>query len=379
MKYIKLLLSAVLFSTVLACGGPGEDFDNERSPDARLSELEQRLLALQDQLGLLAESDFKSCDPLLDDTVESICKIAQASSIEAQTKTRSELVSLVSQLESKLTDSQRDVASLATAWIKIYGVDFPETSGAPTPSEADCLGFGASASLIECVKVMQSAIDALQVTVAALSSSITGYMSVVEIGSENISAGPVYEQILRMSGGNGRINAFVDGKSPPYVLGSNPLNATNGSSSVTATTSAGHGLSPGNRVVFSNCTSGRGFTSQQLSAEFSVLTTPSATTFTVAMSSNATSGGTLGGTTCLIQAFTGYGMKTIWTNTSSSDTEIRYTSGGSKSYAFAICKTTGGLGRVCYDSANRVALFAAISAIPGWGTTCASSGSVQCK
>jgi hypothetical protein len=334
-------------------------------------------LELQGELLALVESDYATCSVSLSQAAQNICKIAQAATVEARAEMAGALSDLASRLESKIRDTQVDVAELSTVWKRIYGVDFPLTVGAAVPTEAECAAFTGNASVMECVKVQGSAIDALQSAVDDLTDTVSGTMLPIAIGEENISAGPVYENVLRY-GDETRINAYADGLHEGINLGGNPLTATNGSPTLTIASTA-HGLIVGNFVNMTACQSGRGFTAAHLNGEFEVITVPNANSFTVTMPVNATSGGAFGASSCLIRKYTGNGFSTIWTSAAGSDLAVRKTTSGSRAYHFAICKTTGGLGKICYSTSNRTATFGTISAIPGWGTTCASAGAIVCK
>lgn len=370
----QLLLSVML---ITACGS--DDHTTNRrtnpAPESELDDIRKQLLQLQEELASIATSDYANCDGALSTVAQNVCKIAQAATVEVRVEMQGAITELANQLESKIADAQTDFHSFSALWIQMYGVDFPLTMGAPTPTAADCIANNANASLVQCMIVQGNAISAIESSISVLTGVVNGAMLAVYVGKENISAGPVYEALLRL-GDQTSINAFTNGLGSAYVVGNNPIQASNGSATVTVTTSAVHGLSPGNKVTMEQCKSGRGFTSQQLNNTFTVVTTPLTTTFTLTMSSNASSNGSLGSTTCIVRKYTGSGMSTVWETGNGSDTVVRITNGGSKSYNFAICQTGGGSGKICYDQTNRSATFATIST--GWAS-CAGSGNILCK
>jgi len=376
-KHILLAMTVVFPS----CHDATDEKQDDRTPHERPQEnIKKQLLELQGQLQSLATSDWASCNGgSLSAAAKSICGIAKAATEETRVEMRGAIKDLASQLDSQITDTQTDFATLSTVWKRLYGVDFPLVTGAIVPTIADCKVFNSTASTFECVKVQGAAIETLQTTVAVLGGTVSGAMTAIQIGSENLASGPLYEEVVRL-GDLSRINAYTDGLGASITVGSNPINATNGSSTVTITTSAAHGLVTDNFVRLELCSSGRGFTAGDLNDTFAVLTAPTTTTFTISFApTTATSGGSLGSSTCSLKKYTGAGFSTIWVNTSSSDVTTRRTTGGSKAYNFVICKTTSGDGKICYSNANNNATFATISAIPGWSTTCASSGAIVCK
>jgi hypothetical protein len=79
-----------------------------------------------------------------------------------------------------------------------------------------------------------SAIASIQSQLAAITSTLNGVMSIVDIGTENPTAGPVYESVLRRADKT-RVNAYIDAYSSWVTLGSNPLTATNNTPNITVT------------------------------------------------------------------------------------------------------------------------------------------------
>jgi hypothetical protein len=351
--------------------------ENRRSaPDV---DLRKKLFELQSEIQSLISSDYATCGGSLSAAAQNICKIAQAATVEVRVELRGAISSLASQLESRINNSASDFSQISAAWKQVYGSDFPSTTSPGTPTLSDCQNNTGNASILGCISKYSTDIQSIQTTISALSNAVTGAMTTVEIGSENVGAGPLYEQLVRL-GDKLRINAYTDGLGTAFTIGSNPINATNASSTVTVTITA-HGLSVGERVRIEDCSSGRGFTWQHLNGVFTLATVPTANTFTISLAPGvASSGGTLGGSLCVVKKYSGAGMSTIWTSANPSDASVRTTSGGSKSYNFIIKKGLTGAGSasegyLCYDTTNRSAVFATLNA----ATAVGANGNIQCK
>lgn len=94
------------------------------------------------------------------------------------------------------------------------------------------------------------------------------------------------------SGGGSAVVATAIGRTA--VLGANPISVTNGSPTVTVTYTA-HGLSAGQRIKLNFATATGGITAAMLNKEHIVVTVPTADTFTITASGNASSTTTGGG------------------------------------------------------------------------------------
>lgn len=389
---MRFVIFSVLFA-IFACGTDTQ-YSDERTHKSPYDELRDQLIQLQGELAAIVASDYATCSGSLSAAAQNICKIAQAATVEGNVEMRGELNQLAVELESRIRAASYDDAdmrtridtletnfnTLAGAWERIYGDVFPNTSpSGPTPSETECRTAAANASVMECLVVQGTAIQTLQTAVSVLTGAVTGTMSIVEIGSENVLAGPVYEQVVRL-GDKSKVNAYTDGLGTPLTVGSNPIDPTNGSPNVVITATA-HGLTAGDKVDLEDCGSGAGYTWQTLRNKFEVLAAPAPTanTFAITLPSNATSSSNFGGSLCIVRKFTGAGMSTVWTNAAASDAAVRKTTGGSKSYNFIIKKnlTGGGAteGYICYDQTNRSATFATINAATAVGLT----GNIRCK
>lgn len=382
-----------VFFSLFACGGE-TSYEDNRTHQSPYDNLRNQLIQLQSELAAIVASDYASCSGSLSAAAQNICKIAQAATVESQVEMRGELNQLATELESRILAGSYDdeeirdrvdtletnFNTLSGAWERIYGDVFPNTSPAgPTPTESDCRTAAANASVMECLVVQGDAIATLQSAVSVLSGAVNGTMSIVEVGSENVLAGPVYEQMVRL-GDKSKINAYTDGLSAPLTVGNNPIDPTNGSPNVVITSTA-HGLTAGDKVDLEDCSSGAGFTWQHLRNKFEVLAAPAPTanTFAINLGKNATNSSNFGGSLCIVRKFTGAGMSTVWVSADPSDAAVRKTTGGTKSYNFIIKKglTGGGAteGYVCYDQTNRSATYATINAATSVGLT----GNIRCK
>lgn len=387
---MKSNVSVVLAALLLAGCGSSERVEvgnNNRDP---LLDIKEKLFALQSELATLTASNWATCSGAVSGAAQNVCKIAQAATEEAKVAMQGAISDLASQIQSRIKDGETDFKTMSGIWNKLYGVDFPETTGAILPTEAECRTFSGNASTFSCIQVQGAAINTLNTsvstinttigtinsTISVLTGTVNGAMLPVTIGNENLGAGPFYEQVVRL-GDESRINGYVDGLGSAIGVGTNPIGTTSGSSTVTVTTSAVHGLAANNFVRIEGCASGRGFTSAALNGTFEVVSAPTTTTFTLVLIGTATGTATIGGTTCVIKKFSGAGFTTIWSNTSGSDTTIRRTIGGTKAYNFAICKTSDNKGKICYSTINNNAAITDFSAV--FAADCISSGNIVCK
>lgn len=326
----------------------------ERTSETDVQQLKNQLLALQGQISSLVSSDFKTCSgpSVSDPVVQRVCTIAQAANVETISELRNSLNTLVQTLDQKLKDTQIDVASLASMWQLSYGTPFPTQGPAPVPTLTDCQNNTVQASFLGCSQLEAGQIVAINAAISGLQGVVSGTSVEVFIGSENIAYGPVYEGLVRLSTGL-RINAYVNGNAPALTTGSNPLTATSGSSNVVVL--ATNTLTSGNYVRITDCGSGRGFTNQNLFGVFTV-SSVSGSQFTVNFGTNATTSGTFGGTTCIVQPYTGSGMTTVWTSPAAVPVVVQVANQGSKAYNWTLMKpasgTFSGQGLFCYDITN---------------------------
>jgi hypothetical protein len=370
MFLLRIGVLSVLSLVILQCGDAGTQ---EKLPVATsqnvdsYQEIKSAILTLRGQISGLLQSDFATCSAaIVDPLVKNICEIAQASTNEAMNEQKGELSAALKSMLSSLTGTQDDVKVFEAQWVKLYGVPFPKTTGAAVPTMSDCENNTAAASVIECMKVNAA-------TIGALAAIVNDVMLAVDVGTENLLAGPNYETLMRLAT-KSRINAFVDGLGSVLTVGADPLTSTNLSATVDIHAVA-HGYNTGDKVQVSGCASGNGLTAQELYGIYEV-TVSGVDDFSVDVTAAASASGTLGGAGCIVRSYTGAGMDTIWSTGDGSDAAVRVATGGTKNYNFAICEDGSADGYVCYDKTNAAATFATISG--GWAA-CAGSGNIVCK
>jgi len=397
MKYFfGLIVSLMLF----ACGTDHVDYRTRGHTETDTDKLNKTILelkGLQAQISTLILSDYATCTSTPSDggstndaLIRKICQIAQASTIESKNQLKGELQAYINTLETELNSVQdrlatveANTANTSQILTDLYGTG---NSCATATAGSICARVTALESSVSTLQSQMtsanSAISVLQGQVAAINATINaavaGMMTEVTIGNENLAAGPLYESVLRKQDRT-RINAYIEDIAANQSLGNNPFSASNGSPTVTVTLTA-HGLSVGNVVKFDGLQSGRGFLSGQVNDSYIVDTVPNANTFTITMTSNATSGGTFGGSVGYFYKINGRGLGQAWAQ---ADGEVYATSTFSnKPYKFLITGAatvfgaaptgaslpvgwaglTPGFGFICYSKTDRSATAATIKA-----------------
>jgi hypothetical protein len=222
-----------------------------------------------------------------------------------------------------------------------------------------------------------SAITALQTLTNSLSNTLANAFAPVEVGTELVSAGPLYESVLRTTD-KLLMHSFVIAEATAKTINGNGVARTNGSAVLTITSTA-HGYLTGDLVRLSGLSASGNVTGADMYGEF-VATVVDANTFQVtinhtASSSNASFGGSAGIAVKVIAR----GMSRIWQSTDPSDSAVRVAV-GSRPYNFIIKKGLTGAGNanqgyICYSTTNRQATFATINAATAVGL----NGVIQCK
>lgn len=317
----------------------------------------ERLQLISDSFTAAIESDFASCSgPDVSDTlIQKMCEVAQASTVEAQVELQAQIASFVQSLQDQI-----DVINLEQ-----------------TVQQADLDNiFLQLASLESRMDDAESAIAALESLTSSLSGQISGSLLALQVGNENVGAGPLYETVMRRQDRTSFVG-FILALGNPLGLGSNPLTASNGSPNITVSATA-HGYSAGDVVQFSGLSGGRGFSNGHVFGEFVVVAPVAANTFTIVAKTSATSNGSFGGSTGNVQKVLGRGMGTLWNAGQVSDSAVRVTNLGSKRYNFLIRRRTSDLtnqtAELCYSKTDNAAIFATINAAPEGG-----NGTVACK
>jgi hypothetical protein len=220
------IISIALF-LLMSCGTSSKD---QRTQPTDVADLQRQILMLQgttDQLNSLVMSDFATCPnagETADALVRKICQVAQAATAEQRVEFKGQISDFVRVLSERLESTNSQLGDLQTAY------------------EANVISVTASLGVINAsistlqsnMTTAQGAITILQGQVASLSGSLNGTLQLVDVGSENLSAGPVYESLLRRSDKT-RINAYIDAYSSGITLGSSTITATNASADVVIT------------------------------------------------------------------------------------------------------------------------------------------------
>jgi len=341
---------------------------SDSDTDPQLVKIKQEVLhiqGVQQQLSDLISSEFSTCDSNNGETqdvlIRKICNVAKAATSESQ-------VNFLGQLSVYSNSINEKIEALNT--------DLDEVNAELNTLDSQITSINASlASLNTSMVSMQSAITALQTLTASITGQIASNLNIIEIGSENLSAGPIYENLL-IRQDRTRVNGYVEAVSPAVAIANGGVSAVNGNNIVTVTTSSAHGLSVGSLVRMTGLSSGRGFLTADLVLDLVVLSTPTSTTFTVALLKNASSSGSLGGNNGSLTKITGRGLGTLWKTGDASDSSVRQTGFGSKNYNFIIRRKASDSSKaeVCYDKTNNSASFLTINASPENG-----SGNIVCK
>ncbi len=364
MRIFHYVITTALFLS--ACGTQEEHEDRRTRPrtpsdtEERIAELEKKyleLLGTQSQLNDLVMSDFATCpnagdtaDPL----VNKICKVAQAATVEAKVELKGQLGVLSDALAEQLTavnNSINDVQNQITAEVASITTQISAINTTLTTITTSL------AALTTRMDDAEAAIDALETLTASIAGTVAGTMESLDIGEENVAGGPFYESVLRRTD-KAKIVAYVEAQGGSLTLGANPLAAVNNTPTITVTSTA-HGLAVGDTVHLTNFTSGRGFTSGELTGDFTVATVPTANTFTITMPHNANATGTFGGTVGVAYKILGRGLGTIWKTIDGADAAVRTATGGTKNYNFIVQAD----GDICYSTVVPLADFATISAV----------------
>lgn len=334
--------------------------------DKKIDEIKQEILALQGtqaQLDALVKSDFYTC-PLSGDTanvlINTMCKVSQYANNELRVELKGQLAAYTKVLDEQIkgvNDSLAAAIAQESADVTAINATLATINSSITTINTNITALASRMTTAE------SAIATLQTQVNGAIGAITGAMTTLDIGTENMLAGPLYESILR-STDKSKINAYVEASLANVSLGNNPLSAVNGSYTVTVNMTA-HGLLTGDSVYLSKLVGTKGFTNADINGFFVVESTPNADSFTITASRAATSGGAFGSNVGLIRKLTGRGLATIWKTADGADSSVRTTNYGSKNYNFIIKSN----GDVCYDKTNNAATFTTINA-GGTNITC---------
>jgi hypothetical protein len=390
-------IAASLLALLIGCGP--DQFSGPAVGNGSTEEINQinaRITALSAtaaSLDAIINSDYATCpssgdtaDPL----IRKICQVAQASTIELQVQLTNQMASYVNDLKDQITANQTDLANqqalidAANTAVATNTGNIATLQSQITAANLQLSTINATLSNIQVdITTLQGRMTSAEAAIAALQSltnsingTLQGVMTLVSIGEENLTAGPVYEAILK-SVDKKRFNGYVEAYGPQQTLGNNVITAVSGSATVTIALTS-HGYAVGDILEFSQVTASRGFLTSDVNGPLTVVSVPNANSFTVTYPRVATSSGTLGGSIAYLRKVNGRGMATLWKSADVSDSAVRATSAGSKTYNFIIRRiasdVTNNTAELCYDKSNRSATFATINAAPTGG-----SGNILCK
>lgn len=346
-----------------------------------IESLSEQIFRLQEEaaaLEALIESDYATC-PNSGDTADAlirkICEVAQAATLEARVELSSQMQAYVGNLNLQISAINADLVDLR-ANVDAQAGQITGLNNAIALIQASILTIQNNISTLQSqMTSVQAAITALQNLTNSISTSIAGAMEALDVGVENLAAGPVYETVVRRLDKT-RYNAYVEAYGAVKILGNNPATASNGSSSLTINLNA-HGYLVGDVVQITGLSSGRGLSAGHLAGEFSV-TSAAANSFVITVPANASSNGSLGGSNGSVRQVVGRGMSTIWKSGNPSDAAVRLATLGSKRYNFIIRRRasdiTNNTAELCYHISVPLATFATINAAPEGG-----SGAIVCR
>jgi hypothetical protein len=381
-----VVLSMILFLFVMVivngCGMDNSTVSNREQTNARTNnkqtELEAKFLQLQGtitEIANLLSNDFTTCDASLDDFVENVCRMAQDANEEKRNLLKSELLSVINILSSQIRAISGNVGASTQ---KIQDIN---DSLYGTGNDFSCVGANTctGSSIAGRLKQAETSITSLNNLATSIQTTQNRTLESVDVGVENLSAGPGYETLTRRVDRT-KINGYVEAYGSALTVSSNGCNATNNSSVVTITTTTTHGLTVGQTVSLSNIAAGRGFSSGDLTGLFAVGSVPSTTTFTVTLTGTATSGGTFGGSSGVVTPLLQRAPGTVWKTADGEQSKVAI--GGTVKYNFLVTgpstvftinptsplpsgwggAATPGTGYVCYSTSSTSASAATIKA-----------------
>lgn len=368
---MKKLLTVLLITT--ACGHKVIDLPpSTQTPEqVRIAALEATITEINN----LVLSEWATCDSnQMTSLQKQMCDIAQAATAEIRLEFLSQLSLFVKLNEEKLNNLQNRMDSSEVSLESILS-EIATIQGNITALQTNITNLQTAVNNnTSDIADLETAITNLNNNVvAAVQNALTN----ITIGNENIAAGPLYEVILR-NPTRTSISAFINAVDSNLAVTNNGCLAVGSSSIVTITTVDPHGFSVNDVVQMAGFTSCRQIPSAKMNSSVRVLSTPSATTFTVDVGQNAVGNGTGGGTNAYVYRVQGRGLGQLWTTTAS--TSFYATDISSKNYNFIITGTNTvlgsapnsspfvfidgttpvGAGYICYNTTNIAATLANI-------------------
>jgi hypothetical protein len=369
---IRILLCLVMFfsSCGTDVGGGNTENKNTRSSQSELETQKlraeyQQLVGTIAQISGLLNNDFTTCSGSLDSLIQNICRIAQDANLEDRNKLKSELLSVIKVLKSQVDATSNESGSTSTLIQSLndslYGAG--NTSGCVQANTCD------SGSIAGRLKTAENSITSINNLLSSVQTTVNRTLESIEIGVENLAAGPGYESVTRRVDRT-QINGYIEAYGSALSISSNGATATNNSSTITVTTSSVHGLSVGQTISLSGLTAGKGFSAGNLTGLFSVVTVPTTSSFTISLSANATSGGSFGGSLGLVTPVVSRGQGTVWKTSDGEQSKVSV--GGHINYNFLV---TGGSTVLTTNPDTPLPTGWGGAATPGSGFICYSKSS----
>lgn len=329
----------------------------------RLPKLERQLAELRDaqhKIESLVKSEFANCDETgetKDPLINRMCTVAQAATVESRIEMQAQLAKFSKSLNEKISALTDDFARLNESVLS-------------TDARIATLEAGISelqnniTALTARVTSAESAIKALQDSLAGIKTSLSNTVEAIEIGAENVAAGPVYETLLRKFDRSSIVAYGEDYGTVLPIDGKNAIVATNGSD-VATVPQGGDTLSVGDTLRATACVGDLKVFSVHINGEFRVTSvgpaTGGKTPFTFKMERKTSGNTTVGGDTCTIVQLGSRGLRRIWQVSDGEDSVVRSTTWSSMPYNY-IVRMQSGVWSVCYDKDSAQATFDALRA-----------------
>lgn len=360
--------------------------EREPAPHDPKEQIEAKVAQLQgqvSQINALVLSDWAACEvggpDDLSQLQQNMCEIAQASTVEARLDLQSKLQQFANQASERIKNLQNQLENSGASVVNIENNLFGSSSGAtcstPDPGSvcAQVNDLESRLSTIEgLVNDPNSGINALNNAVADLNSKLNdladGVMRPIEIGVENITAGPLYETIL-INPNRSRMTAYFEAAGSAATVATNGFSVSPGSSIVTVQTNSAHGYQVGETIEVYGARGFSGIEAGDINGSFTIQNVPNSTELEIDVGVNATNASGGGGQDAYLKHVLGRGLGIFW---KTGDGQSTFTTTlGSQSYNFLVTGSstqfanppgagalpddwsspTPGEGFVCYDVA----------------------------
>lgn len=360
--FISAVVGFVLAVAIVALISCGRQTTNERAqPNAEqtaITQLQNQVMALQGtvtQINNFTSNEYDTCNNTGDGTsafVQQVCKIAKSASADDLVQLKGELGNYVNNLTIEIQAAETSITAVQTQEttdVTAINAQIASINGQITTINSSL------ATLQTQMTNANTAITALQNTVNGITNTLNNTLTDIEIGTENVGAGPLYETVERRTDKT-KIVAYVEAFGTPIALSNNSLTATNASNSIKITLTA-HGLNVGSLINLAGLVGSKGITNADIAGYQVVASVVDANNFTILVKNNATGSGTFGGNTGTLSTVLGVGLGQIWTTANGADVAVRTTSYGT-AYNFIVLVN----GNLCYDKTVAAQTFAIINA-----------------